>query len=93
MMNKVDIMIVDLPRRDADGALRVAVELGHAIGSLALPAVVKGEQVLAPAAARAALASVPGLSHRVVPGAEVEPYLAPGEAATLFSAGGRAPSP
>ncbi|MEV4508320.1 urease accessory protein UreE [Dactylosporangium sp. NPDC049525] len=86
-----EVMLVNLPRRDVDGAVRVAVELGHAIGNQHWPAVVKGEQVFVPVTLdRTVMDSVmrthafTGISHRFVPGADVIPYLAPHEARSLF---------
>ncbi|MET7394852.1 urease accessory protein UreE [Dactylosporangium sp. NPDC005572] len=89
-----EIMLIELPRPDpvaADSAIRVALELGHALGHRHWPAVVKGDQVYVPV--------VPGrdvmdalmrgrrfamIPYRFLPGAEVVPYLAPHEARRLF---------
>ncbi|GAA3210390.1 urease accessory protein UreE [Dactylosporangium siamense] len=86
-----EVMLVDLPRRDADGALRAAVELGHAIGDQHWPAVVKGGQVLVPVTLdREVMDSVmrshafTGISHRFVPGTDVIAYLAPQDADRLW---------
>jgi urease accessory protein len=75
----------------ADGALRTAVELGHALGNQHWPAVVKGALVYVPVTVdRAAMDSVMrthafrGVTHRFAPGAEIIARLAPHEARLLF---------
>jgi urease accessory protein len=87
-----EVMLVDLPRRDADGALRVAVELGHVLGDRHWPAVVQGERVFVSVTPdRTTMDSVmrahalTGISHRFVPGADVVAHLTPHEARRLFS--------
>ncbi|WP_238010687.1 urease accessory protein UreE [Dactylosporangium sp. AC04546] len=89
-----EIMLIELPRPDpvaADSAIRVALELGHALGNRHWPAVVKGDQVYVPVVPSrdVMVALMRGrrfamIPYRFLPGAEVVPYLAPHEARRLF---------
>lgn len=89
-----DVMVIDLAGLTGlppDTMLRVAVELGHALGNQHWPAVIKGLQVYVPLTVdHKVMASVmrthgfAGITYSFAPGAEVIPYLAPHEARRLF---------
>ena len=93
------VLVADLSALTAgttEEAIRVAVELGHAIGNQHWPAVVKGMQVYVPLTVdRQVMLSVmqthhlEGLTYGFRPGSEVIPYLAPHEVRRLFGGAGR----
>lgn len=96
-----DVMVVELA--DLEGlplltSIRIAVELGHALGNQHWPAVVKGTRVFVPLTVdREVMASVmkthalQGVRYEFVPGADVVPHLAPHEARRLFGGADAAP--
>ena len=89
-----DVMVADmsaLQGESIENAVRIAVELGHAIGNQHWPAVVKGMQVYIPLTVdRKVMRSVmqthhlEGIECSFKPGSEVIPYLAPHEIRRLF---------
>jgi urease accessory protein len=89
-----EVMVVDVDTSaaaSAEGMVRAAIELGHALGNQHWPAVVKGTTVYVPLTIdRQVMASVmkthslPGVSYDFVPGTEVIAFLAPHEARRLF---------
>jgi urease accessory protein len=89
-----DVMIVHLDGLAplaADVAMRICVELGHALGNQHWPALVKGDRVYVPLTVdRKVMASVmkthgfDGIRYEFVPGGEIVPYLAPHESRRLF---------
>jgi urease accessory protein len=89
-----DVMVVDLEdllQSPPEVALRICVELGHALGNQHWPAVVKEVQVYIPLTVdRKVMGSVmdthrlEGVRYRFVSGREVIPHLAPHEARRLF---------
>lgn len=98
------VMVIDLTPladRDAQEAVRAAVELGHALGNQHWPAVVSGWQVYVPLTVdQTVMRSVmethhfEGISYSFQSGRAVIPYLAPHEVRRLFGGagdGGHAP--
>lgn len=93
-----DVLVVDLgalTRRDPQTIVRVAVELGHAIGNQHWPAVVKGTQVYVPLTVDKKVMESVMRTHRFEeiefsfqPGSEIIPYLAPHEIRRLFGGTG-----
>jgi urease accessory protein len=91
-----DVLIVhldDLMHLAPEVAMRICVELGHAMGNQHWPALVKGSIVYVPLTVdRKVMASVMHTHHfeairyEFVPGREVVPYLAPHESRRLFGA-------
>ena len=89
-----DMLVVDLgtlSRHPFEETLRVAVELGHALGNQHWPAVVKNLRVYVPLTVdRRVLESVmrthrlEGITWEFQPAEEVVPYLAPHEIRRLF---------
>ena len=89
-----DVMVIELAellRQSPELMLRTCVELGHALGNQHWPAVVKGNQVFVPLTVdRNVMAAVMrthafrDVEYKFIPGAEVIPYLAPGESRRLF---------
>ena len=89
-----DVMVADLGalrNEGIDRAVRIAVELGHAIGNQHWPAVVKGLKVYIPLTVdRKVMRSVmqthhlEGVTYEFKRGSEVIPYLAPHEIRQLF---------
>jgi urease accessory protein len=89
-----DVMIIhltELAAQPADYAMRVCVELGHALGNQHWPALVKGTRVFVPLTVdRRVMASVmnthrfEGIRYEFVPGDDIVPYLAPHESRRLF---------
>lgn len=89
-----DVMVADLSELqgwNVGDAVRVAVELGHAVGNQHWPAVVKGFKVYIPLTVdRKVMRSVmqthhlEGVKCEFVPGSEIIPYLAPYEIRRLF---------
>ena len=94
-----DVMVADLSDLQSESvghAVRIAVELGHAIGNQHWPAVVKGLQVYIPLTVdRKVMRSVmqthhlEGVSYEFRAGSDVIPYLAPHEIRRLFGGAGR----
>jgi urease accessory protein len=93
-----EVMIADLgalSNAHAETLVRVALELGHALGNQHWPAVVKGTKVYVPLTVdRRVMESVmrthrlEGVAYTFRPGAQVIPYLAPHEVRRLFGAAG-----
>jgi len=89
-----DVMIVhlgDLMRLSPETAMRICVELGHAMGNQHWPALVKDNAVYVPLTVdRKVMASVmnthrfEGIRYEFVPGREVIFFLAPHESRRLF---------
>ena len=89
-----DVMVADLSALQSESiahAVRIAVELGHAIGNQHWPAVVKGLHVYIPLTVdRKVMRSVmqthhlEGVTYEFRRGSEVIPYLAPHEIRRLF---------
>ena len=89
-----DVMVADLSDLQSESiarAVRIAVELGHAIGNQHWPAVVKGLKVYIPLTVdRKVMHSVmqthrlEGVTYEFRHGSEVIPYLAPHEIRRLF---------
>ncbi len=89
-----DVMVVDLGRladRDPEAIIRIAVELGHAIGNQHWPAVVKGTRVDGPLTVDRTVMESVMRTHRIEcaecscqPGSDIIPYLAPHEVRRLF---------
>jgi len=89
-----DVMIIhltELAAQPVDYAMRVCVELGHALGNQHWPALVKGTRVFVPLTVdRKVMASVmnthrfEGIRYEFVPGDDIVPYLAPHESRRLF---------
>lgn len=93
-----EVMIADLgalSNAHAETLVRVALELGHALGNQHWPAVVKGTKVYVPLTVdRRVMESVmrthrlEGVAYTFRPGAQVIPYLAPHEVRRLFGVAG-----
>lgn len=89
-----DVMVADLSDLQSESicnAVRIAVELGHAIGNQHWPAVVKGLKVYIPLTVdRKVMRSVmqthrlEGVTYDFRHGSEIIPYLAPHEVRRLF---------
>lgn len=98
-----DVMVADLSDLQSESiatAVRVAVELGHAIGNQHWPAVVKGLQVYIPLTVdRKVMRSVmqthhlEGVNYEFRRGSDVIPYLAPHEIRGLFGGAERESHP
>ncbi len=93
-----DVMVADLSSLEGESSrtlIRIALELGHAIGNQHWPAVVKGTKVYVPLTVdRKVMESVmrthhfEGVAYSFVPGSEIIPYLAPHETRRLFGGTG-----
>lgn len=92
------VLVVDLAGiadKDHDTIIRIALELGHAIGNQHWPAVVKGTKVYVPLTVdKKVMLSVlethhiPGITFEFENGLDVIPYLAPHETRRLFGGAG-----
>lgn len=92
------VLVVDLAGiadKDHDTIIRIALELGHAIGNQHWPAVVKGTKVYVPLTVdKKVMLSVlethhiPGITFEFEKGSDVIPYLAPHETRRLFGGAG-----
>lgn len=92
------VLVVDLggiADKDHDTIIRIALELGHAIGNQHWPAVVKGTKVYVPLTVdKKVMLSVlethhiPGITFEFEKGLDVIPYLAPHETRRLFGGAG-----
>lgn len=92
------VLVVDLAGiadKDHDTIIRIALELGHAIGNQHWPAVVKGTKVYVPLTVdKKVMLSVlethhiPGISFEFEKGLDVIPFLAPHETRRLFGGAG-----
>ena len=92
------VLVVDLSglaKSSPDDIIRIAVELGHAIGNQHWPAVVKGTKVYVPLTVdKKVMMSVmethhiEGITYDFQKGVEVIPYLAPHEIRRLFGGAG-----
>ncbi len=92
------VLVVDLEGiadKDHDTIIRIALELGHAIGNQHWPAVVKGTKVYVPLTVdKKVMLSVlethhiPGITFEFEKGMDVIPYLAPHETRRLFGGAG-----
>ena len=92
------VLVVDLSgisEKDPASIIRIAVELGHAIGNQHWPAVVKGTKVYVPLTVdKKVMMSVmethhiEGITYDFQKGVEVIPYLAPHEIRRLFGGAG-----
>jgi len=93
-----DVMVADLSSLEGEPSrmlIRIALELGHAIGNQHWPAVVKGTKVYIPLTVdRKVMESVmrthrfEGVAYSFQPGSEIIPYLAPHEIRRLFGGTG-----
>ncbi|MBP3356983.1 MAG: urease accessory protein UreE [Rikenellaceae bacterium] len=93
-----EVLVADLEElegKEPQTVIRVAVELGHAIGNQHWPAVVKGSKVYVPLTVdKKVMESVmhthhiEGVRYSFQPGGEVIPYLAPHEVRRLFGGTG-----
>ncbi|MDE5843688.1 MAG: urease accessory protein UreE [Muribaculaceae bacterium] len=93
------VLVVDLDGisdKDTDSIIRIALELGHAIGNQHWPAVVKGTKVYVPLTVdKKVMLSVlethhiPGIQFKFENGLDVIPYLAPHETRRLFGGAGQ----
>ncbi len=93
------VLVVDLAGiadKDHDTIIRIALELGHAIGNQHWPAVVKGTKVYVPLTVdKKVMLSVlethhiPGITFEFEKGLDVIPYLAPHETRRLFGGAGQ----
>lgn len=93
------VLVIDmeaLTRKDPDNIIRIAVELGHAIGNQHWPAVVKGTKVYVPLTVdKKVMLSVmethhiEGITYEFQKGMEIIPYLAPHEIRRLFGGAGQ----
>lgn len=93
------VLVVDLSgiaEKDHDTIIRIALELGHAIGNQHWPAVVKGTKVYVPLTVdKKVMLSVlethhiPGITFEFEKGLDVIPYLAPHETRRLFGGAGQ----
>lgn len=93
------VLVVDLDglsQKDPDQIIRIAVELGHAIGNQHWPAVVKGTKVYVPLTVdKKVMTSVmethhiEGIQYSFQKGMEIIPYLAPHEIRRLFGGAGQ----
>lgn len=92
------VLVVDMAgieKMSPDDQIRIAVELGHAIGNQHWPAVVKGTKVYVPLTVdKKVMLSVmethhiEGITYAFEPGTEIIPYLAPHEIRRLFGGAG-----
>lgn len=93
------VLVVDLAGiadKEHDTIIRIALELGHAIGNQHWPAVVKGTKVYVPLTVdKKVMLSVlethhiPGITFEFENGLDVIPYLAPHETRRLFGGAGQ----
>lgn len=93
------VMIIDMDGligKEPETVIRIAVELGHAIGNQHWPAVVKGTKVYVPLTVDEKVMlsvmethHIEGISYRFQKGLEVIPYLAPHEIRRLFGGAGQ----
>ena len=93
------VLVVDLEGisdKSTDSIIRIALELGHAIGNQHWPAVVKGTKVYVPLTVdKKVMLSVlethhiPGIQFKFENGLDVIPYLAPHETRRLFGGAGQ----
>lgn len=93
------VLVVDLAGiadKDHDTIIRIALELGHAIGNQHWPAVVKGTKVYVPLTVdKKVMLSVlethhiPGITFEFEKGLDVIPFLAPHETRRLFGGAGQ----
>lgn len=93
-----EVMVIELGGlmdRTPETAVRIAVELGHAIGNQHWPAVIKGTKAYVPLTVDRKVMESVMHTHRIEditcsfqPGAEVIPYLAPHEIRRLFGGTG-----
>lgn len=93
-----DVLVADLSTlaaEEPETAVRIAVELGHAIGNQHWPAVVKGWRVYIPLTVDRKVMQSVMRTHRLEhivfefrPGSEIIPYLAPHETRRLFGGTG-----
>ena len=93
-----DVMVADLSSLEGEPSrtlIRIALELGQAIGNQHWPAVVKGTKVYIPLPVdRKVMESVmrthrfEGVAYSFQPGSEIIPYLAPHEIRRLFGGTG-----
>jgi len=89
-----EVLVADLgelAHEKPEEIIRIALELGHAIGNQHWPAVVKGVKVMAPLTVDKKVMESVMRTHRIEhvtyafqPGEEVIPYLAPHEIRRLF---------
>ncbi len=94
-----DVLVADLgelTREQPEEIIRIALELGHAIGNQHWPAVVKGDKIMVPLTVDKKVMESVMRTHRIdhvnyafQPGEEVIPYLAPHEIRRLFGGAGR----
>jgi len=92
------VLVIDmsgLSDKDPETIIRVAVELGHAVGNQHWPAVVKGAKVYVPLTVdKKVMLSVmethhiEGITYEFQKGLEIIPYLAPHEIRRLFGGAG-----
>ncbi len=92
------VLVVDLAGiadKDHNTIIRIALELGHAIGNQLWPAVVKGTKVYVPLTVdKKVMMSVlethhiPGITFEFEKGCDVIPFLAPHETRRLFGGAG-----
>lgn len=93
-----DVMVADLGALEGEPVhtiMRIALELGHAIGNQHWPAVVKGSRIYVPLTVdRKVMESVmrthrlEGVAYSFQPGEQIIPYLAPHEIRRLFGGTG-----
>lgn len=93
-INLNSVLVADLGALKSDtpeNIMRVAVELGHAIGNQHWPAVVKGTKIYVPLTVDKKVMesvmfthAIPGVTYEFHPGTEIIPYLAPDEIRNLF---------
>lgn len=89
------VNLAGIADKDHDTIIRIALELGHAIGNQHWPAVVKGTKVYVPLTVdKKVMLSVlethhiPGITFEFENGLDVIPYLAPHETRRLFGGAG-----
>lgn len=92
------VLVIDLSgiAKDApDDIIRIAVELGHAIGNQHWAAVIKGTKVYVPLTVDQKVMmsvlethNIPGISFKFEAGQEVIPFLAPADMRRLFGGAG-----
>lgn len=97
-LNLNPVLVVDLAKLETmppEDIVRIAVELGHAIGNQHWPAVVKGTKVYVPMTVdkKVMLAvldthHIEDISYEFEQGSEIIPYLAPHEIRRLFGGAG-----
>lgn len=91
----LEVDLAGIADKDPETIIRIALELGHAIGNQHWPAVVKGSNVYVPLTVdKKVMLSVlethhiPGITFEFKEGQEVIPYMAPGELRRLFGGAG-----